>query len=80
MEGYIQCLSEYKMGSPHEEIVKPLPPGVWKLVLVGHDESTCAANDGPKASWVMEDEQPILKRVQVEDLIGVTLFVRLMDG
>ena len=50
------------MGSPHEEIVKPLPPGVWKLVLVAHDESTCTENDGLKASCVMDGEQPILKK------------------
>ena len=50
------------MGSPHEEIVKPLPPGVWKLVLVVHDESTCTANDGLKASWVMDGMQSILKK------------------
>ena len=50
------------MGSPHEEIVKPLPLGVQTLVLVVHNESTCTANDGPKASWVMDGEQPILKK------------------
>ena len=50
------------MGDPTEEIVKPLPPGVRKLVLLAHDESTCTANDGPKASWVLEGEQPILKK------------------
>ena len=62
MAGYRQRLVEYKMGDPTEEIVKPLPPGVWKLVLLAHDESTCTANDGPKASWVLEGEQPILKK------------------
>ena len=62
IEGYRQWLSEYKMGSPHEEIVKPLASGVQTLVLVVHNESTCTANDGPKASWVMDGEQPILKK------------------
>jgi hypothetical protein len=32
------------------------------LVLLAHDESTCTANDGQKASWVMEGKQPILKK------------------
>ena len=50
------------MGDQTEEIVKPLPPGIWKLVLLAHNESTCTANDGPKASWVLEGEQPILKK------------------
>lgn len=62
MAGYRQQLVEYQMGDPSEEILKPLPPGVRKLVLLAHDESTCTANDGPKASWVMEGEQPILKK------------------
>jgi hypothetical protein len=50
------------MGDPTEEIVKPLPSGVQKLVLLAHDESTCTVNDGSKASWVLEGEQPILKK------------------
>jgi hypothetical protein len=50
------------MGEVHIEIEKPLPAGMRKLVLVTHDESTNTANDGPKASWVMEGEQPILKK------------------
>ena len=32
------------------------------MVLVAHDESTCMENDGPKASWVIDGEQPILKK------------------
>jgi hypothetical protein len=62
MAGHRQQLVEYKMGDPTEEIVKPLLFGVRKLVLLAHDESTCTANDGPKASWVLEGEQPILKK------------------
>ena len=50
------------MGDLTEEIVKPLPPGVQELVLLAHDKSTCTANDGPKASWVLEGKQPILKK------------------
>src|SRR5882762_4494847 len=50
------------MGEVHIEIEKPLPAGMRKLVLVTHNESTNTANDGPKASWVMEGEQPILKK------------------
>jgi hypothetical protein len=62
MAGYQQQLVEYKMGDPTEEIVKPLPPGIQKLVLLAHDKSTCTANDGPKASWVLKNKQPILKK------------------
>ena len=50
------------MGAPTELVEKQLLPGVRKLVLVAHDESTNTANDGPKASWVLEGEQPILKK------------------
>ena len=53
---------EYKMGEPTELLKKILPLGVWKLILVTHDESTCMANDGPKSSWVPNGEQPILKK------------------
>ena len=50
------------MGNPTEEIIKTLPPGVRRLVLLAHDDSTSTANDGPKASWVEDGEQPILKK------------------
>ena len=50
------------MGNPTEEIIKTLPPGVWRLVLLAHDESTSTANGGPKASWVEDGKQPILKK------------------
>lgn len=56
MADYHQQLVEYVMGNPNKEIVKPLPHGMWKLVLLAHDESSCTANDGPKASWVLEGE------------------------
>jgi hypothetical protein len=62
MEIYRERLVEYKMGAPTELVEKQLLPGVRKLVLVAHDESTNTANDGPKASWVLEGEQPILKK------------------
>lgn len=62
MEEYRQRLVEYSMEVPTKEVLKPLPPDVRKLVLLAHDESTCTANDGPKASWVLEGEQPILKK------------------
>jgi hypothetical protein len=62
MAKYWERLVEYKMGEVHIKIKKPLPVGMHKLVLVAHDESTNAANDRPKASWVMEGEQPILKK------------------
>ena len=50
------------MGDAEVEIDKQLPDGVRKLVLLAHNESTNTANDGPKASWVLEGEQPILKK------------------
>ncbi len=62
MAEYRQRLVEYKMEDVTKEISKPLLAGVRKLVLLAHDESTCTANDGPKASWVLEGEQPILKK------------------
>ena len=39
-----------------------LPPGTKKLVLLAHDESMMQANDGEKAGWGSEGEQPILKK------------------
>jgi hypothetical protein len=62
MKEYRKRLVEYKMGDAEVEIDKQLPDGVRKLVLLAHDESTNTANDGPKASWVLEGEQPILKK------------------
>ena len=62
MAMYRERLVEYTMGNPTEEIIKTLPPGVRRLVLLAHDESTSTANDGPKASWVEDGEQPILKK------------------
>ena len=62
MAMYRERLVEYTMGNPTEEIIKTLPPGVRRLVLLAHDESTATANDGPKASWVEDGEQPILKK------------------
>ena len=44
-----------------EEVFKLLPPGVRKLVLCVYDESTMQANDGMKAGWGSEGEQPLLK-------------------
>jgi hypothetical protein len=53
---------EYEVGNVSEEVFKPLPPGVRKLVLCAHDESTMQANDGMKAGWGPEGEQPLLKK------------------
>ena len=50
------------MGDAEVEIDKQLPDGVWKLVLLAHDESMNTANDEPKALWVLEGEQPIMKK------------------
>lgn len=39
-----------------------MPPGICKLVLCVHDESTLQANDGEKAGWGPKVEQPLLKK------------------
>jgi hypothetical protein len=49
-------------GRSDQRVFKAFTCCVRKLVLLAHDESTCMANDGPKASWVLEGEQPILKK------------------
>ena len=55
---------EYQVGQVDIEVEKSLTNGEQKLVLLAHDESTCQANDGPKAGWVMEGEQPLKKKGQ----------------
>jgi hypothetical protein len=62
MEKYRHRLVEYEVGKVSEVVLKPLPPGVRKLVLCAHDESTMQANDGMKAGWGPEGEQPLLKK------------------
>jgi hypothetical protein len=62
MEKYRLRLVEYDIEKVSEEILKPLPPGIRKLVLCAHDESTMQANDGMKAGWGPEGEQPLLKK------------------
>ena len=62
MAEYRERLVEYKMECLTEEVMKSIPIGVRRLVLVAHDESTSTANDGPKASRVQDGEQPILKK------------------
>lgn len=49
MAEHCHHLVEYVVGNVDKEIVKDIPPGVRKLVLVAHDESTMQANDGDKA-------------------------------
>jgi hypothetical protein len=53
---------EYKIGEVETEILKQLKPGERKIVLVAHDESTMQANDGEKAGWVLDGEQPLKKK------------------
>ena len=53
---------EYKIGKVETEICKQLKPGERKLVLVAHDEATMQANDGEKAGWVLDGEQPLKKK------------------
>ena len=49
MAEYRGRLVEYKMGCLTEEVMKSIPIGVQRLVLVAHDKSTSTANDGLKA-------------------------------
>jgi hypothetical protein len=54
---------EYQLvGDEFEELLKRIPPGLKKLVLCAHDKSTMQANDGQKAGWGPENEQPLLKK------------------
>ena len=62
MEKYQQRLAEYQVAQVEIDGEKPFCICERKLVLVAHDESTCQANDGPKAGWVMEGEQPLKKK------------------
>lgn len=62
MEKYRERLVEYQINNVMVEVIKQLPPGVRKLVLCAHDESTMQTNDGPKAGWGPKDEQPLLKK------------------
>jgi len=62
MEKYRLRLVEYEIGEVSKEVSKPFLPGVRKLVLCAHDESTMQANDGMKAGWGPEGEQPLLKK------------------
>ncbi len=53
----------YEIGDVMHEarVVGPQPDGP-RYVLVAHDESTAQANDGKKASWIKDGEQPIRKK------------------
>ena len=53
---------EYKNGKVETEICKQLKPGERRLVLVAHDEATMQANDGEKAGWLLDGEQPLKKK------------------
>jgi hypothetical protein len=62
MEKYRERLLGYKVGEVETKIGGP-PNFVERiLVLLAHDESTMQANDGPKAGWVLEGEQPLKKK------------------
>ena len=68
---------EYKIGKVETEICKQLKPEERKLVLVAHDEATMQANDGEKAGWVLDGEQPLKKkeagrRLHQSDVICLT--------
>jgi hypothetical protein len=56
-------LIEYEVGNVEQEVLKkPRNYVEQRLVLVAHDESTSQANDRPKASWVLDSEQPLKKK------------------
>ena len=62
MQEYWFWMVEYKIGKVEIEICKQLKPGERKLVLVAHDEPMMQANDGEKAGWVLDGEQPLKKK------------------
>lgn len=62
MQQYRSQMIEYKIDEVETEILKQLKPGERKIVLVAHDESTMQANDGEKAGWVLDGEQPLKKK------------------
>ncbi|KIJ38321.1 hypothetical protein M422DRAFT_176689, partial [Sphaerobolus stellatus SS14] len=64
MKGYECQLVKYKVGEV-EVLLNPSPnilPIETKLVLCAHDEITAQANDGKKASWIWQGEQPLKKK------------------
>jgi len=61
MAEYCKRLVSYKVG----DVKTPNPPRnyvEWALVLLPQDESMMQSNDGPKASWVPNGEQPLKKK------------------
>jgi hypothetical protein len=63
MKEYRHRLVEYEVGNVEQEVLKEPENCVERrLVLVAHDESTSQANDGPKAGWVLDGEQPLKKK------------------
>ena len=62
MARYQSRIVEYTGDNLDEEVIKNLPPGVRKLILCPHDESTMQSNDGPKGGWGPQDEMPLLKK------------------
>jgi hypothetical protein len=69
MAEYCKRLVSYKVG----DVKTPNPPQNYierALVLLPQDESMMQSNDGPKASWVPNGEQP-LKKKGVSNLLDV---------
>jgi len=62
MEKYRERLLGYKVGEVETKIGGPPNFVEQIMVLLAHDESTMQANDGPKAGWVLEGEQPLKKK------------------
>jgi hypothetical protein len=61
MQQYRTQMVEYKIGEVEMEVLKQLKPGERKIILVAHDEVMMQANDGEKAGWVLDGEQPLKK-------------------
>ena len=62
MEKYPERPVEFKVGQVEAEVIKPRNYVERLLVLCAHNESTSQANDGEKAGWVLEGEQPLKKK------------------
>ncbi len=55
-------LVEWEVGDVLKKKEKTLPPGETWLVLCAHDKMTAQCNNGCKATWVLDGEQPIRKK------------------
>lgn len=77
MAEYAKRLIRYEVGNTDKPCL-PLNFVERPLVLLCHDEMTAQAQDGVKASWVLEGEQPIRKKgagrgIHQSDVISSTV-------